>query len=136
MDWWWEGAKLAIPVVLGLLVWSAQTMAQRAWNEYEAKRGLYQEIVKRIDSLFEGGTREDRAEYLREVRKLWLIGSDEVVRAANALAGSTTPATPHEERERAYGAFMDAMRRDLRTRRWLPPSSTSLTAKDFPVQGA
>ncbi len=130
-----EILKIAVPVLLGALVWAGQTLAQRAWTEYERRRDVYAEVLQFIDSLFEGGEAAERRSYLRAVRRLWLVGSDEVVRAANALSAGIRSHESHERLEERYRALIEVMRRDLRKRRWLPPNKTALSQADFPIEG-
>lgn len=131
-----EGVKIAIPVVGAVLVWALQTLAQRAWNEYERRREVYETIVREIESLFTSGDPGRRPEYLRAVRVAYLVGSDEVVRAANALSESTASGVSDEDRSRAFSDFIYAMRCDLRRRRLFPGGSTHLAAPDFPMHTA
>ena len=132
---WLEIAKVAVPVLLGVFVWAIQALAQRAWTDYEIRRTAYAEVVSRIEALFEGGDVETRAAYLRAVRTLWLVGSDHIVRSANALSAGIRSNRPAAETEGLFRTFIDAMRHDLRSRRWLPPGRTTLTTQDFPVEG-
>ena len=134
-NWLLEISKIAVPVVLGALVWAGQTLAQRAWNEYERRRDVYTEAAQFIDSLFVTGNADDRRNYLRSIRKIWLVGTDDVVRAANALSSVIRSHEPQEQIDAKYRYFINAMRRDIRKRRWLPPSRTDLSAADFPIEG-
>jgi len=127
--------KVTVPVVAGLLIWFIQTLAQRAWSEYETRRDIYRSVVEHIDALFAGGTPGDRREYLRTVRQVWLVGSDEVVAAANALSEAIRMSFVEDSLETRYREFIAAMRADLRTRRWLPPSGTKHGPNSFPIEG-
>lgn len=133
-NWTLEVAKIAVPVVLGAIVWAGQLLAQRAWTAYEQRRDVYFDVVLGLDSLLEGSTRDERRKYLGAIRKAWLVGSDEVVKAANNLSHAIKTHRSSEY-EQLYGALIFAMRRDLTTRKWLPPGETSLVASDFPVEG-
>lgn len=133
--WTLEVAKIAVPVVLGAIVWAAQLLAQRAWTAYEQRRDVYLEVVKLIDSLFLAtSTPAYRAEYLRALRKTWLVGSDEVVLAGNRLSEAIRIGRSAEY-EALYRAFITAMRQDLNKRKWLPPGRTFLTEMNFPLEG-
>jgi hypothetical protein len=134
-NWILEITKISIPVVLGVLVWALQALAQRAWTEYERHRDLYLEVVRAIDALLSETGTEDRKRYRLAIRSVWMGGSDEVVRAANRLSASIKANTSGEELNTAYQGFIVKMRTDLQTRRWLPPGRTSLTEADFPVEG-
>jgi hypothetical protein len=124
--WPFEALKIAAPVTLGALVWAGQTLAQKAWTEYERRRDAYIEVVQLIDSLFVGGQISDRQTYLRSIRKVWLIGSDQVIIAANNFSRSIKDRDPEKQQKAKYSLFISAMRQDLRKRRWLPPTDTRL----------
>ncbi|MGF6776028.1 hypothetical protein [Paraburkholderia sp. GAS334] len=134
-NWTLEVAKIAVPVVLGAIVWAGQLLAQRAWTAYEQRRDVYLEVIKLIDSLFlTTSTPAYRAEYLQAVRKTWLVGSDEVVLAGNRLSEAIRIGRSGEY-EALYRAFIAAMRHDLNRRKWLPPGRTILTELNFPLEG-
>jgi len=138
--WLLEISKISVPVFLGALVWAGQTLAQRAWSEYERRRDAYVEVIQLIDSLFESDNAVMKAEdtklYLRAIRKVWIIGSDEVITAGNALQKCIIDGSDSEKSGEKYRIFIEIMRKDARKRRWLSPGGTSLTEKDFPIQGA
>lgn len=138
---WLEIGKIAVPVVLGLLIWAIQTLAQRAWNEYETRRDVYINVVLHIDSLFKNGDKERRVKYLAAIRTVWIVGSDNVVIEANHLSdtisvGADSKEHSDEAKLDAYSAFIAEMRRDLRKWRIMPPRRTALSKKNFPVQEA
>jgi hypothetical protein len=135
-NWLLEISKIAVPVVLGAIVWAGQLLAQRAWTAYEQRRDVYLEVVRLIDSLFigTGSTVAGRLEYLRAVRKTWLVGSDAVVIAGNQLSEAIRSARSSEY-DALYRAFIAEMRNDLNKRKWLPPGKTVLTKLDFPLEG-
>ena len=129
-----EIAKIAVPVVLGAIVWAWQLLAQRAWTAYEKQRDVYLDVIHLIDSLFQGSNVDERREYLRAIRKTWLVGSDAVVLAANKLSDSIRNCRSSEY-EALYSAFIAEMRRDLNKHRWLPPGKTVLAEPNFPLEG-
>ena len=126
---------VALPVLLGLIVWFVQQLVQRSWDHYEQKRRAYLEVVSLFDSLFERGDAQKRLEYLRAVRGLWLVGSDEVIKAIGNLHASIRDREEPAKYDQLYSQVIKAMREDLHRRSYLPPGKTSLSAKDFPVEG-
>lgn len=127
---------VALPVLLGLVVWFVQQLVQRSWDHYEQKRRAYLEVVSLLDTLFESGDALKRPEYLRAVRGLWLVGSDEVIKAIGSLHRSIRDrGEPVKKRDELYSQVVKEMREDLHRRSYLPPGKTSLSAKDFPVEG-
>ena len=125
---------VTLPVLFGFLVWFLQQLVQRSWDHYEEKRRAYIEVVSLVDSLFEGGDSNKRPEYLKAVRALWLIGSDEVVKAIGALHRSIRTNQGDTAREELYSQLFEVMRQDLHRRSYLPPGRTSLRSDDFPVE--
>lgn len=130
-----EIGKIAIPVLLGFIIWLCQSLVQRAWNDYEKRRDVYEEIVREIDALFTSGERSGRVAYLRAVRRARLVASDDVVRVANALSNAIREGQSSDVTESAYRSLMLAMRKDLDQRRFFPSKKTALTVDDFPIEG-
>lgn len=133
---WETVASIALPVTLGAVVWFAQSLVQRSWDHYEQKRKAYLEVVRLLDSLFEGGEQTQRAEYMRAVRNTWLVGSDEVVRAIRDLHENIKDANGSHDREVHYSKLIKAMRDDLHRRHYLPPNKTFVPAAFFPIESA
>ena len=125
---------VALPVLLGFVIWFLQQLVQRSWDHYEKKRRAYMEIVSLLDSLFEGGESSKRQEYLKAVRAVWLVGSDEVVKAIGALHKSIRTNQGHTNHEELYSQLIKEMRQDLHRRSYLPPGRTTLRSDDFPVE--
>ena len=130
-----EILTIALPVMLGALVWAGQTLAQRAWNDYEQRRDIYLDVTQLIDSLFTSGDTADRRAYLRAIRQIWLVGSDEAIRSANHFHTAMRNREPDSQLEVKYQRFISAMRQDIRKRRWLPPRNTTLGPANFPLEG-
>jgi alkyl hydroperoxide reductase subunit AhpC len=110
-------------------------LSQKAWADYELRRDAYLEIARLIDSLHDGGNQADRSEYLRAVRKLWIVGSDDVVRAANALSDNIVAGKSANDLAERYDALFNAMRGDIRQRRAVPAEGTQLGSGSFPIRG-
>lgn len=125
---------VSFPVAVGLIVWLVQQLVQRSWNHYEQKRMAYIEVISLLDVLFEGGDTQKRPDYLKSVRCLWLIGSDEVVRSVNSLHNNIKADKCQAERQTLYSQVVLAIRRDMHRRVFLPPGRTSLSTEDFPVE--
>lgn len=117
---WTDTLTIALPVLLGLVVWFVQSLAQRSWDHYEQKRKAYAEIVRLLDSLFDGGDKSERTEYMRAVRTVWLIGSDDVVKAIGALHEDIKFSTADGDRSHKYSNVIKIMRDDLHRRHFLP----------------
>lgn len=113
-----------------------QAMSEKAWADYELRRDTYMDAARQIDALFEGGTTEARAELNRTARCVRLIGSDQVVKALNALFAGIRENQGPDVNERGYRALFNAMRRDIRQLHVLPPMGTDLNEDAFPIEGA
>lgn len=127
--------SIALPVILGAVVWFVQSLAQRAWSHYEVKREAYEQVMRHIDSLFTSGDPTERKEYLRAVRRIWLVGSDDVVDAMHSVSESIKNGAPEEHTQALYSRFVQVLRKDLHSNSFLPPRSTKLTPEHFPVEG-
>ena len=127
---------VSLPVLLGFMVWLLQQLVQRSWDHYEKKYRAYTEVVSLLDSLFEGGDPNKRPEYLKAVRILWLIGSDEVVKVIGELHKSIRTNQGHTKHGELYSQLIKEMRQDLHRRSYLPPGRTRLRSDDFPVESA
>ncbi|WP_144404303.1 hypothetical protein [Belnapia sp. F-4-1] len=111
-------------------------LAQKAWAEYESRRDIYLDVARLIDSLHESGKATDRPEFLRAIRKVWLIGPDDVIEAANALTAGIRTKEDADSLERKYRNLFNAMRRDIRRYHAMPPEGTNLGPESFPIEGA
>lgn len=126
---------VALPVLLGFVVWLLQQLVQRSWDHYEKKCRAYTDVVSLLDSLFEGGDLNKRQEYLKAVRVVWLLGSDEVVKAIGALHNSIRSSRDDKKHGELYSQLIKEMRQDLHRRSYLPPGRTTLRPDDFPIEG-
>src|SRR5438309_909945 len=96
----------------------------------------YLEIARGIDCLYGSGDLNERKDYLRSIRKLWVFGTDDVIKAANALSNDIKVGESPETLEKRHGDLFNAMRHDIRRIEALPPTNTELSASHFPVLGA
>lgn len=133
----WEAVlSIALPVALGALVWFFQSLAQRSWDHYEQKRKTYLEVVRLLDSLFDSGDKSQAPEYMRAIRNVWLVGSDDVVKAIRDFHENIKDTRGGSQREAKYSLLIKAMRDDLHRRHYLPPRKTSVSFDFFPIESA
>jgi hypothetical protein len=78
------GFEIPISIAIASFAW----LVNKTWEIKDRKRLRHIEIVSRLSSLFDDGKKENRAELLNEISKLWIEGSVKVVRAANMLLDS------------------------------------------------
>ncbi len=101
---------LTIPVAIGAIAW----LYQKAWERQADRMKRYEEIIDRLP----GFTVEDLDfkaidAALSELRRLWIFGPDEAVRAGNAFVATIEKGPqPDHVKERALAEFILAMRRD------------------------
>ncbi|RDJ22007.1 hypothetical protein DWF00_27185 [Bosea caraganae] len=113
-----------------------QALSEKAWADYELRRDVYLGLAGQVDALFEGGTTAARVELNRMARRVRLVGSDQVVLALNELFEAIRNGSGQAVLERCYRALFNAMRRDIRELRVLPPRGTDLNEDAFPIEGA
>ena len=135
--WVFAGAFLtALAGAVGaFLNWRSQRhkiLSDNAWADYELRRDLYLEVAAKVDCIFEGGHSSGRPEWHRAARKVRIVGSDEVVRALNALTLAVSSGS--HEADARYRDFNLALRQDIRTIRSTPAEGTKLDATAFPIE--
>ena len=89
-----------------------------------------------VDSLFDGGDPDKRPDYMKAVRSVWLIGSDEVIKSITDLHRSIKDPLETAETNLLYSQMVKAMRKDIHRRSYLPPKKTRLGAEYFPVESS
>lgn len=107
MDGLWA---LAVSALIAAGAW----LYQRAWERHERRLNQYGKIVDLLPAFGEGAVDAAKLDVVfSELRRLWLVGPDEVIKAANVFFGTTrgTNSTP-VERDRALAMFILAMRKD------------------------
>jgi hypothetical protein len=109
-------------------------LSEQAWRDYETRRDLYIELAKAIGCLFENGDLTKRPSFFENSRSIRLVGSDETVRALNALTDAIKRREQPEITSALYGQLFNAARRDLRTFDLTPKSGTDLDSTAFPIE--
>jgi|GEM_PF-6157714 len=100
---------LAVSAALAGLGW----FYQKAWDRREQRLDHYFGIIDRLPAfLATPPNYQDINATITEIRRLWIVGPNDVVRAANAFLEIIEGAKPQEEKENALRAFILAMRRD------------------------
>ena len=124
-------ALLSLLGTVGTLAYNAR--AARLHENYKRKEERYSNLVKSLSGFHVGGTKEDKTRFLNELDLCWLYCSDDVIRSAYAFLGKvhTGAESAEEDKTKALGAFMVAVRKDLLSRS--STVRTNLTAQDFKV---
>jgi hypothetical protein len=111
-----------------------RAVSDRAWVDYALRRDVYLDLATNVDDLIQPGDAARHRAFMIATRKVRLIGSDEVVRALNALTDSIKGRTDDAQRSRCYSALFNAIRKDIRTLNEKPPVGTLLDESAFPIE--
>ena len=112
----------------------ALALSEKAWADYELRRDAYINIARQIDCLFAGGDPKGKPEFHRLARTARLVGSDQVVKALNALTESSKEGAKPDVLDQRYRSFFNAMRHDIRKLHAMPPTGTDLDENAFPIE--
>ena len=127
-----ETINLLIPVIgavltffVGFGTWYLNEHSKRTLDEYKRKEEKYLELIRSLTGFYEHSSSEDLiTEFLDQLKLCWMYCPDEVIhKAYNFLT------VGGEERKKATGELMLAIRKDLFSRK--PLKKTSLKAEDF-----
>jgi hypothetical protein len=131
-----DALKFSVPLIGAAVAWLWNERRRRIADEYERKEQRYTSLVEAADGFYVHMSNADagrqlKAQFLSEIKKCWLYCPDEVIRAAYLILdlAKTGANSTDEQRLKAMGEFMVAIRKDLLARR--PVRKTSLVASDF-----
>lgn len=86
---------------------------QRAWERREQRLDHYFGIIDRLPAFLAATPNShDLNDTITEIRRLWIVGPNDVVRAANAFLKIIESSARQGEKEEALRSFILAMRRD------------------------
>ena len=139
VDFWTVFAPVFASVLTVVVGWyfnehskRANERARLAWDQYERRRKRYEKLL-RTSRGFYVSTQDTRLKdaFLEQLKLCWLDAPDEVIKSAYAFLDTvhTEASSSEAVRERAFGEFVAAIRRDL-----LSPKATTETklgAGDF-----
>ena len=121
-DW----LKIVIPLTGAIIVWWLNERSKLKWEKYKRKEDRYRGFLESIHGFYvTSQDKEQKEQFLQELRLAWLYCPDDVVKAGNAFLGTvaTGGQSSDEVKERALAEFEIALRRDLH-------GKTELTVKD------
>jgi len=116
----------------GLLTWYLNERSKRIYEEYKRKEDKYSGLIRSLKGFYINSfDKELRAEFLAQLNLCWMYCPDEVINKAYnfLLLVHTGQKHSDEEKEKAVGELMLAIRRDLLSRK--PLRKTSLKPEDF-----
>ena len=119
----WESLKeispllaVVVPLVGAIVVWCLNECAKRRWEKYKRKEERYLTLLKSLRGFYVNSQNRDQKEdFIQELRLAWLYCPDEVIKAGNAFLETvaTNANSLDETKEGALAVFVLALRRDL-----------------------
>ena len=121
-----ETLNILIPVIGGVLTliggfvtWYLNERSKRGYEEYKRKEEKYSELIRSLRGFYvNSSSKELKTEFLNQLNLCWMYCPDEVIyKAYNFLfMVHTNQKHSDEEKEKAVGAFMLAIRKDMISR--------------------
>jgi len=134
-----ETINILIPVIGtvfvligGFVTWYLNERSKRIYEEYKRKEEKYSELIRSLRGFYvDSFSKELRTEFLNQLNPCWMYCSDEVIRKAYNFLSMvhTDQKRSDEEREKAVGELILAIREDLISRK--PLKKTILKPEDF-----
>lgn len=124
--------KIAFPALAAIVAWYFNERSKPLWEQFKRKEESYRELLRCLRGFYV--TTQDKQlkeQFLHQVNLCWLYAPDAVITAAYRFLGTvhTGVKFSDEEKEKACGELVLAIRQDLLTRRVV--TRTELTASDF-----
>lgn len=126
--------KLALPATGAIVAWFWNERRKVRWEQLQRKEERYKELLRCLKGFYTNNQDPQlKREFIDQVGLCWLYAPDEVIQRANDFFASIhrqrqKPATD-EEKERALGELILAIRRDMLSRTLV--TSTTLKATDW-----
>ena len=123
---------IIITLIIGLTTWYLNERSKRVYEEYKRKEERYSELIRTLKGFYiDSLNKELKDGFLNQLNLCWLYCPDEVINKGYNFLSTvhTNNESKDEERERALGEFILAIRKDLIKRE--PLEKTNLEAKDF-----
>ncbi len=116
----------------GLATWFLNERSKRVYEEYKRKEEKYLGLIRGLRGFYVGSENSElKTEFLNQLNLCWMYCPDEVIHKAYNFLNMVHTERKHsdEEKEKAVGEFMLAIRQDLINRK--PLRKTSLKSEDF-----
>lgn len=134
-----ETLNVLIPVIGGVLVliggfltWYLNERSKRVYEEYKRKEEKYSALIRSLRGFYvDSSSKELKTEFLNQLNLCWMYCPDEVIHKAYNFLFMVHTVQKHsdEEKEKAVGEFMLAIRKDLISRK--PLTKTNFKPEDF-----
>lgn len=132
--------KIFIPIVGAIITWVANERRKRKWEEYQRKEAKYQALLKSLKGFYTSPSPEEAEEakvlkqaFLEQLDLCWLYCPDELIKKAYVFLSCvhTSIRCTDEEKEKALGELVLAIRKDLLSRKIV--RKTELKPEDFKI---
>jgi uncharacterized membrane protein YhaH (DUF805 family) len=131
--------NVLIPVIVAviafggaLVTWCLNEKSKRSYEEYKRKEERYSRLIRSLRGFYVGSENTElKTEFLNQLNLCWMYCPDEVICKVYNFLNTVHTDQKHsdEEKEKAVGEIMLAIRRDLVSRK--PLKATNLKPEDF-----
>lgn len=123
---------VVLTLIGGFVTWYLNERSKRTYEEYKRKEERYSELIRSLRGFYvDSFSKELRDEFLNQLNLCWMYCPDEVIHKAYKflLMVHTGKKYQDDEKEKAVGEFILAIREDLINRK--PLRKTELKPEDF-----
>lgn len=116
----------------GFVTWYLNERSKRIFEEYRRKEERYSELIKSLRGFYvDSFSKELRNQFVNQLNLCWMYCPDEVIHNAYKFLFMvhTDKKCSDDDKEKAVGEFMLAIRKDLINRK--PLRKTKLNPEDF-----
>jgi hypothetical protein len=113
--------KFALPLLGAVVAWFINEWRKRLADQYQRKEANYKELLRAFHGFYEGAesANELKQEFLKQLSVSLLYCPDDVIRKGYAFLETVhaREMRSNADKERAFGAFVLAIRQDLLSRK-------------------
>ncbi|MCD6366549.1 MAG: hypothetical protein J7L46_03310 [Bacteroidales bacterium] len=129
--------KIFLPLVSAIVAWFANEWRKRIWEEYQRKEEKYKSLLKSLEGFYtfvdSSEAKKLKQTFLNHLNLCWLYCPDSVIEKAYEFLSCvhTDVKCADDQKEKALGELVFAIRKDLLSRRIV--KKTSLKPNDFKI---
>ncbi len=129
--------QISLPVVGAIIAWFANEWRKRLWEEYQRKEEKYKALLESLEGFYTSVDPSEanklRQAFLNHLNLCWLYCPDNVIKKAYEFLSCvhTDGRCTDDQKEKALGEFVLAIRKDLLSRKIV--KKTSLKSSDFKI---
>lgn len=126
-----------ISIVGAIIAWFANEWRKRVWDEYQRKEAKYQALLESLEGFYTSvdpsKAKTLKQAFLNHLNLCWLYCPDNVIEKAYVFLSCvhTDVRCTDDQKEKALGEFVLAIRQDLLSRKVV--RKTSLKPDDFKI---